>query len=332
MVASCALHVSLIASLGLMLTPRRVPQAAPAIRTTWNAPAPDVRLPEVDLELSRPSERDSGGRANPLLAADAPRIEPTIPHDFRVASLTGPLVAELLVNEAAPRSAVGGSGEGLGNTEGAGGGAGQGAASEFFPLDQDASTFVFVVDSSKSMNHPYPGPAKTRLGRVKIELWRTIYQMTAKQRFFIVFFNTQSIPMPASGLQPGGMQSQGELLNWTAAVRADGQTDPQQALLTAMRMRPDVIYFLTDGEFNYRVVREVTKSNYGGVRIHTLSLGDDSGRRFLEEIAAGNGGVYRHIVEEEDQYWDEAAAATVPRRRVAPPRAVQADSAGQAER
>ena len=76
----------------------------------------------------------------------------------------------------------------------------------------------------------------------------------------------------------------------------------------ALQMRPDVIFFLTDGEFNYRVVREVSAANFGSVRIHTISLGDDSGEKFLTELAARNGGVYRHISEENDQYWISESA------------------------
>ena len=233
--------------------------------------------------------------------------EPQVDFDERVPQQTGPLISNIDLREAVRLAVVNTShGLGDGTGDGVGSGSGDRRGVDFFPINESSGRYVFVVDGSKSMNHPYHGPAKSRLGRVKVELWRTIYRMSAEQKFFILFFNTRAVPMPATALRSGGAEGQTDLFNWTAHVRADGRTDPQEALLMAVRLQPDVIYFLTDGEFNYKVVREVSEANFGGIKINTISLGDDSAARFLEEMATRNGGSYRHIVEEEDRYWDES--------------------------
>lgn len=268
--------------------------------------------PEV-VELLRPQTSQAGGRHVPVTIDSENHIsEPVIAFDSRVPQLVGPLVDDVDLRETIRLAAVTASrGSGQGRGDGVGDGQGTGEGTQFFPLDRPTGRFVFVVDASKSMNQKYPGPAKTRFGRVKVELWKTIYRMVPEQKFFVVFFNTRALPMPATELRDGGMERQTDLFDWTRTVRADGQTDPHEALLLAMRMRPDVIYFLTDGEFNYKVVREVTQANFGGITIHTLSLGDDAGAKFLEEIAEKNGGKYQHIDAEEDHYWVEECETTV---------------------
>lgn len=319
--ASSAVHVVVIAAMSWWMLPGLQPPSSAHIDTTWDVERePEQDLPAV-LEISTDVASSPGGRAALLPAEAAMHLpQPRFELDVRVLNSPGPLVDAANLREAVPvaRGAAGqrsGTGSGVGN--GAGGKAPPSV--EMFPIPTAPGRFVFVVDCSKSMLHRYPGPARTRLNRVKLELWRSIYRMTPEQKFFIVFFNTRAIPMPSATLVEGGPDGKSSLLEWTTGIRAAGQTDPYEALLLAVRLQPDEIFFLTDGEFNYRAVREVTKANFGGIRIHTIALGDDSGRRFLEEIAARNSGTFRHIVAEEDHYWQtDAASEPAPEAAPAP--------------
>ena len=306
--ASSVLHVAAIAALSCVWLPAVGPRTPPAVVTEWSESTDLPVEPAPVVELKTVQGAAAGGQLRTAtFLPTLPREEPQVRFDQRVPQQVGPLVDQVDLREGVQLAAVAPStGRGRGEGNGVGDGRGEGRGVDFFPIDQSTGRYVFVVDGSKSMNHPYPGPAKSRLGRVKVELWRTIYRMLPEQKFFIVFFNTHAVPMPATELRSGGTEGQTELFSWTASVRADGRTDPQDALLMAVRMQPDVIYFLTDGEFNYKVVREVSKANFGGIRINTISLGDDSAAKFLEEMATKNGGNYRHIVEEEDHYWDES--------------------------
>ncbi len=185
-------------------------------------------------------------------------------------------------------SATGGAGNGTGTGIGDG-------DQNFFGIQVDGKKFVFVVDASRSMNHPHDSPAKTRFGRLKIELVNTIDQMTEENQFFVIFFNNRAIPMPADGLVRATEDNQMTCLEWVATAHTGGQTDPREALLFALQLNPDIIYFLTDGEFEYRVVKDVKAANKHKTPIYTFCFSDRSGEKFLKQIAEQNRGEYFYI-------------------------------------
>ncbi|WP_437227202.1 vWA domain-containing protein [Planctomicrobium sp. SH661] len=188
-----------------------------------------------------------------------------------------------------------GSGSGNGDGHGTGGnGTGRGKGG-FFGLKVKGKSTVFVVDASRSMNMPHPGPMKTRFNRVKLELVRTISGMTENEKFFIIFFSDGAFPMPANRMMEGEPAVRKRYLSWMSTFVASGQTMPEQALLLALQLEPDQIYFLTDGEFDFSVVPGVTKANYTGVPIHTIGFSDNRGENLLLEIAKRNSGTYTYI-------------------------------------
>lgn len=211
-----------------------------------------------------------------------------------VASAALPFVRELPTAQLS--EVVGAAPSGQGEASGTGTGTGERA---FFGLKPAGDRTVFVVDASRSMNHPHPGPAKTRFKRVKLELLDTISAMQPEQKFFITFFNEFAIPMPANRLMEATPGTQDAYLRWMASVPADGKTNPVQALLLALQLQPDTIYLLTDGDIPQKVARIVQQANQQGVIIHTIGFGDDKGAKTLREIAAQNGGSYRFIPETE---------------------------------
>src|ERR1700733_9096472 len=110
-------------------------------------------------------------------------------------------------------AAQGRSGPPTDGTGGAGRGGGAGK-STFFGLGASGRRVAFVVDASASMNHPYLGEAKTRIGQLKLELAKSILSLTEDQQFFIVFFNEHAIPMPAAGMEHAYAANQQRFLNW----------------------------------------------------------------------------------------------------------------------
>ncbi len=190
---------------------------------------------------------------------------------------------------------TGNGGGGIGN--GIGDGVGDGVGKGFFGIEIGSEKIVFVVDASRSMNYPYPGEAKNRLGRVKIELLNAVGRMTTDQRFFVIFFNTEPIPMPAPGLIAPNPSISRPLMEWVFKTKANGQTDPEAALLMALRLRPDRIYFLTDGDFSHRCVRAVREANHELIPIDTIGFGGREGEENLQEIASDSHGHYQFIPE-----------------------------------
>ena len=163
------------------------------------------------------------------------------------------------------------------------------------------------------MNQPHPGPGKTRLGRVKLELINSVKALEPTQKFFIVFFNDRPIPMPTDRLMEANEATKLQYLRWMIDVPSEGHTEPALALLLALKLNPDVIYFLTDGDFRPAIVKEVAVSNRGGVTIHTIGFTEDRGEKLLKAIADQSGGSYTYVPpDEETAEVAEATAATRP--------------------
>jgi hypothetical protein len=285
------------------------PPASPivaVIQTEWHRPTP-VRL-EVDPPLSIEAEdpREPGGSQQQPVVFESPAPDrDALPDPVLLDPPPPPTGGTPSSPDSLPEmwtSVDGGAddrrpGQGMG--EGTGTAAGDGPGNQFFGLTSPGRRVVFVVDASRSMNHPHPGPQRTRFGRVKLELVRSISQMTPDQEFFIVYFNDHALPMPARALAPATRSSQEKYLRWAVEMRADGQTDPEEALLLALALKPEVIYFLTDGVFKARIVKQVSQANRQRIAIHTIGFGDNEAEALLQQIAFQNWGTYRFIPAEE---------------------------------
>lgn len=184
---------------------------------------------------------------------------------------------------------------GLGN--GTGTGVGNGSGPGFFGMAPPAGQrTVFVVDSSRSMNHPHESPAKTRFRRLKLELLKCIVEMKPEDSFFVIFFSNEANVMPSRTFQPSVAGSRDRYLQWIGAAESGGSpTNPLPALDIALRMQPDVICFLTDGEFETLANRRLKSFKQSKIVIHTFAFGETFGEDVLKALAANNGGEYRFV-------------------------------------
>jgi hypothetical protein len=221
----------------------------------------------------------------PRLSRSRPPIETGLPGG---AALAGSLTEDVGVLIGA--DGLGGSGTGDGGGEGDG--AGEGFFGRRHPVGK---SFVYVVDCSSSMGAPHESQWKTRLGRVKVELIQSIGTLSPERSFFVIFFNGGSHPMPATGLLDATPENKQKCLEWVVGVPPAGETDPRQALMTALRLQPDIIYFLTDGAFTAQVRGDLGKLRQRRSAIHTFAFGDRAGERTLQWIAKQNGGEYHFV-------------------------------------
>lgn len=259
------------------------------------ADEPDSVVP-LDNPLSLPEESPpsvsaawglpGAAAASPVLAMTTAPAEITEQFAVSLTERPGDLTRQVAVPV---QPAGGGAGAGAGGASGAGAGKG------FFGLQELGGKTVFVVDASSSMNFPHPPPAGTRFRRVQLELLKTIAEMQPQQEFFIIFFSDQAIPMPADRLMPATPSAQQMYLHWMVNVQAQGRTRPLQAMLHALKLQPDTIYFLTDGAYPIKINDAITKANEKRVTIQTIGFGDDSGAEVLTDLAARNLGTYRFI-------------------------------------
>lgn len=186
---------------------------------------------------------------------------------------------------------TGGIGHGTGT--GVGNGSGPGFFGMAPPIGQRT---VFVVDSSRSMNHPHDSPSKTRFRRLKLELLKCITEMKPEDHFYVIFFSNEANPMPSRSFQPSVAGTRERYLQWIGAAESGGSpTNPIPALDMALRMQPDVICFLTDGEFDGLSNRRLKSLKQSKIVIHTFAFGETFGEDVLKLLADNNRGEYRFV-------------------------------------
>jgi len=243
-------------------------------------PHPVPRRPLVENRPKTDQPRTEGrGKLKPGLASITPRLDNPLPDvgDNRLAQLK-------IIG-------IGGGGDRLGGFD-----IGQGPGRLFSPpteIDDTARKIVYVVDRSGSMTDS--------LGIVKLELKRSLFDLAAENEFHVIFFSSgPPVEMPARRLVAATDRNRGLAFEFIDGVIARGETDPSQALERAFAAKPDLIYLLTDGEFDRAVIDLIKRLNVGGkVRVYTIGFLYDGGREILTKIAADNGGEYKFVDEKD---------------------------------
>lgn len=171
---------------------------------------------------------------------------------------------------------------------------GAGSGPEFFGLGRSArgaKRIVYVVDRSGSMLDTF--------GHVRAELIRSISELRRSQKFHVIFFNAgRPLENPPKRLVSAIKAQKEQLFRFLDTVYPEGSTDPAPAMRRALATDPDLVYFLTDGEFDSSLVAKLDQWNKDRtVKIFTIAYFDQSGAALLEEIARRNGGKFRFVTE-----------------------------------
>ena len=186
---------------------------------------------------------------------------------------------------------LGGRGAGIGAGRG-----GRGGFGTFFGSRVRGGSFVYVVDCSGSMSNSSNRMGISRMNAVKNELIRSVGDLSPSQKFFIIFYNSSSIPMQADGLVPADENNKRYYLNWAGSIGSGGGTQPRDSMLHALSLEPDAIWLLSDGEFDPFVCDEIRSNNPGGdIQIHTIAFHSPTGYAVLQRIAYENNGSYHFI-------------------------------------
>lgn len=180
------------------------------------------------------------------------------------------------------------------------------ARGTFFGIEAGGHEFVYVVDTSRSMNG-------RRYTRATDELMRSVEQLETHQSFYVLLFSsgvTQMFgqsdltPMPVSATS----ENKQRLRKWLKTSYDGGSTDPRKALQIALRMRPSAIFMLSDGEFNgYQ--RQKEQGLLGGnsdafsivasapikTPIHSIAFEDRSSRNNMKRLAEMTYGEFRFV-------------------------------------
>ncbi|UCG15158.1 MAG: VWA domain-containing protein [Phycisphaerales bacterium] len=159
---------------------------------------------------------------------------------------------------------------------------------------RQARRIVYVVDRSGSMLELLHG--------VKKELKRSIKALRRTQRFHVIFYNSgEPLENPPKKLISATSASKADAFRFIdEKVEAAGSTDPLMAIARAFAVKPDLVYFLSDGEIPMAsqlltLLEQVNEDR--SVRVFTIAYVDPRGAELLEKIAREHRGEYRYVSE-----------------------------------
>ncbi len=187
--------------------------------------------------------------------------------------------------------ALGGSGDGLG---GEGSLSGGGAGASFFGIRAGGNRFAFIADVSGSMSR------QQRMERLQEELTQSLSSLPDYSQFYVVLFSSDKIlPPMQNGWNRASQNTIQRYVRWINQYTPGGGTRPRSSFqeVFSLSPRPDVIFFMTDGEIVGFEADEVAAMNSKGshVTVHTIAFGDPSSQELLQEIARESGGEYRFV-------------------------------------
>ncbi len=194
----------------------------------------------------------------------------------------------------------------------------------FFGTHGYGNRFVFVLDVSGSM----AAGSGRRLRRAREEAIRAIQQLTEDHSFYVVLYSSYTIKMFGANdsprLIPATAENKRRVANWIRVVRPQGGTMPGNALMIAGALKPDAVFFLSDGEFVYEGAIDPFGdflTGFGSARpsalrpmnprtvfpkqaldtyapeivVNTIALESNSSKSLMQNIAASKNGQFRFI-------------------------------------
>ena len=184
-----------------------------------------------------------------------------------------------------------GGGGGTGGGSGGGRGRGVGPGTEFFGAKENASSFVYVIDTSGSM-------ARNRaLNVAKAELLASLERLPPEAQFGVVFYSLNPrFYQPA--LLPANSNEKAKFRDYVEKVKPFGGTDHIAALQQSLKLGAEVVYFLTDAELMTESEAEEVLRQVGSTRIHAIEFGvgpDLSLVNPLKNLTQATGGSHRYI-------------------------------------
>lgn len=163
-----------------------------------------------------------------------------------------------------------------------------------FGLEAEGRRVVYVLDRSASMGSGDASP----LAASKRELLRSLAALSEVQQFHLIFYNHRPrLFSPAGG--PGRLvfatdENRRGAESFVESIRSDGGTDHSEAIRAAMRLGPDLVFMVTDGDGRDDIAVEDLgrlERLLGGTKLVVIQFAaGEGGSPRLAELARRSGG------------------------------------------
>lgn len=163
---------------------------------------------------------------------------------------------------------------------------------------------IFVLDTSGSMRGK-------RMTQARGALKYCLSNLNPQDRFAVINFAT-TVNRYTDKLLTANSDNVGQAQKWVDALEATGGTAIQDALLSALELRPNddgrtfTIVFFTDGRATIgetneaNILKSVLAKNSASTRIFTFGVGDDVNASMLDQLAEQSRAVSSYVREAED--------------------------------
>ncbi|MGL6193444.1 MAG: vWA domain-containing protein [Thermoguttaceae bacterium] len=173
---------------------------------------------------------------------------------------------------------------------------------EFWGTQGTGTRFAFVLDRSGSMNENNGWLIQT----AKAKLINALDGLKDVHQLLIVFYNEEPTVYLSSGQTSASLIYATETNREAAAgfirsIIPTGGTNHEQALIVAAKLKPDVIFLLTDGEkkddLTPRQLQQI-QNIAAGVQINVIQLGygaEPPGNNYLKNLSTRFNGQYQYV-------------------------------------
>ena len=294
---SMALHLTLLVILGLTLrlapaqgvAPERTAEVGIMLRRTDGGEeyyeGPDAGGQEASREGEAPAEPLSD------IFSDRPPADPSkaLPSSLAVigpGALSGGGVADAFGAATGPR--------------GAGRATGGKFRTSVFGITGEGYKIAYVFDRSGSMG----GSGRNALSAAKAQLIASLASLGKTHQFQIIFYNEQPARFNPTGQQNrlffATERNKRLAAKFVGSITSDGGTEHEPALLMAIKVQPDVIFFLTDADEPklWPGQLEKIKRRAAGITINAIQFGfgpQSDPNNFLVQLARQNGGQHKYV-------------------------------------
>jgi hypothetical protein len=171
----------------------------------------------------------------------------------------------------------------------------QGEVSIFGSGTMRGHSFVFLIDRSQSMGSSGLGA----IAAAETELLAALEKLESNHRFQIVAYNQAPTYFQGRKWIAVSDDSRRAGRQFLADLAAFGATDHERAIMSALQLKPDVLYLLTDGDpvLSASQRKRIHDETGGRTTISCIQFGrirpdEEATRTALESLARENGGSY----------------------------------------